>query len=816
MCSVNQRERGLDIHGLMLPKRYNAVKTEEKWQEKWKNKSFYKFSFKEGKRRVFVIDTPPPFTSGELHIGRAYACIISDAIARYKRMKGYNVLLPQGWDTQGLPTELAVEKRYETGSREEFIEKCKEWTLKAIGKMKKAMLRLGYSADWDFEYKTMDPDYHRKIQLSLIEMFEKGLIYRDKFPVHWCPKCQTALAQAEIGYVERGGYLTFIKFKVEDEFLVVATTRPELLHACVALAVNPEDDRYKKFIGKKACIPLFNREVPILVDEEVDMEFGTGVVMICTFGDEQDIKWVQRHSLPVVKSLDERGRLVNSGKYNGLEIEDARDKIIEDLKAQGYLEEKRSISHKVLVHSERSTCRKPVEFLVTWQWLIKTKPFRDMVKAKASKMKWMPPESINKLYAWVDSLEWDWVISRQRVFGTPIPFWVCEECGAIIAPKKEDLPVYPASQPPPIQKCPKCGSNKIEGVKDVNDCWVDSSITPLVISGWPDNESLFRKTYPSNVRQQGSEIIRTWGFYTILRSTILTGKPPFRELVVNGMIFGPDGKAMSSSLGNVIMPEEVIGRYGADSLRQALLVYAIGSDFSFQWKDVEYSSRFMQKLWNAFRFIYPHLKELKPEDKSKLKLTDLDRCFLSRLQTMVEMSTDNYEKYRFDVFLKRARKFVWEEFCDEYLELVKPRIYSENRGNRKLSAIYTLQETILTIIKLFAPITPHFSEEIYSYTLNEDRSVHEEKWPKPNPELKDETLEEAWYMIMELTRAVRKHKSESGVPLKEKKGEVLVKVPHKYFKLMEGCKEDIEKSLWIENLKTEAWEKENLEISFIG
>ncbi len=792
-----------------LPKHYNPVKEEPKWVEKWKEMDLYKFS-RENSKEVFVIDTPPPFTSGELHIGRSYACIISDTVARYKRMKGFNVLLPQGWDTQGLPTELKVEREYKPKDMDSFLEACKDWTAKAIKKMKDAMHRLGYIPDWSFEYKTMDPSYHRKVQLSLIEMFEKGLLYRGKHPVHWCPYCKTALAQAEIGYVQEEGFLNYIVFKVEGEPVTVATTRPELLHACVAVAVHPQDERYIHLHGKKAEVPLFKREVPVLTDKEVDMDFGSGVVMICTFGDEQDIKWVKRHSLPIIQAVNERGELINSGRYDGLRIPEAREKMVKDLEKEDLLLKRERIPHSVLVHKERSTCQKPVEFLLTWQFFIKTQPYKEKIKEESSKMRWVPKESLNKLFGWVDSIEWDWVISRQRTFGTPIPFWVCNKCNYLIPARKEDLPVYPAVQPSPVDKCPRCGSEEIEGVTDVCDCWVDSSITPLVISGWPDKRDLFEKTYPSTLRQQGSEIIRTWAFYTIFRSLSLTGKLPFKELLINGMIFGPDGKAMSSSLGNVIMPEEVVGKYGADSLRQTLLSFTIGSDFPFKWKDVKYASDFLQKFWNAFRFVHPHLETLKNQREIGAdKLETIDKCFLARLQTIISQVTWEYEKYRFDNVLRILRKFIWEEFCDYYIELVKWRVYSKKEQLKK-SAVYTLQKSISTFTKMMAPITPFFSEELHQYLPGKkEDSVHAEKWPEQDISLINKELEETWKGIMDIVSTVRKYKAKNNLKLKHPLKKVIISTPKKHFHMMKNCLQDLKETLVTDEIEVKVDEGRN-------
>ncbi|MDQ1279109.1 MAG: valyl-tRNA synthetase, partial [Thermoproteota archaeon] len=400
-----------------LPKQYKPQTVESHWQSFWLERnvyeSTYRFDKNDKKKPVFVIDTPPPFTSGELHIGHAYWNIINDTLARYKRMRGYNVLLPQGWDCQGLPTELKVQKKWRIPkeNRDLFREKCVEWTLQMIESMKKTMIKLGYRPDWEqFEYRTMDSSYWRNVQQTLLDFHEKDLIYRNAFPVHWCPNCETALAQAELGYVDQQGSLYYIRFSYNGGYIEIATTRPELLSACQALAVHPEDERYKHMIGKRAETPLFNKAVPILADPQVDKEFGTGIVMICTFGDEQDIKWQQKYDLPIIEAIDERGRLINSGKYTRLKIIEARKAVVSDLKETGLISKEEEISHKVLCHTERSDCMTPVEFLVKTQFFIKIRPFKEEVKEACKRMTWLPEYMLQRLIDWVNSIEWDWLI----------------------------------------------------------------------------------------------------------------------------------------------------------------------------------------------------------------------------------------------------------------------------------------------------------------------------------------------------------------------------------------------------------------------
>ena len=707
-----------------------------------------------------MIDTPPHFTSGNLHIGRAYACILSDVAARYKRMQGCNVLLPQGWDTQGLPTELAVQNKLGIPLDDvaRFRSACKKWTRQMIRQMRETMFCLGCIPDWSFEYKTMDDEYHRKVQLALLNLYEMGRIYRSKHPIHWCPKCRTALADAELGYKREETGLTYIKFKVENGFFEIATTRPEFLHACVAVTFHPEDKRYQHLAGKEAQVPIQNRKVPVIKDESADPEYGTGLVMICTFGDEQDVKIVLKHKLPTIEALSDEGKIVNSGKYDGSSIIDARKAILADLINIGALSKTVKMKHNVLVHIERSTCQTPIEFLSKPQWFIHITDLKEEIVKLAHQIKWFPPHTKKRLIDWAEGLEWDWLFSRQRKFGTPIPFWHCQRCNYIIAPRKEDLPIDTAEEKPPVDKCPQCGSKAITGAKEVCDCWVDSSITPLVIAGWPDS----LQCYPLSLRQQGSEIIRTWAFYSILQCYLQTGQPPFKMILVNGMILGSDGRAMSSSLGNTIDPLEAVEKYGADALRQALLLASVGSDFPFEWKDVKYCYSFMQKFWNACRFAQLHLADYRlPKKTPRLYL--VDKGILSLLQQLIKAVTEKMEAFQFNIALKELQNFVWHEFCDYYVEIAKNRLYTPRKSWMKKSAQYTLYVTLWTLIRLYTPFAPHIAEEIGEHLFNE--TMLEAEWPTVGEDMMDKRAEKAWIILKEAMSTIRKLKSELRLSL---------------------------------------------------
>jgi valyl-tRNA synthetase len=672
--------------------------------------------------------------------------------------------MPQGWDTQGLPTELAVQNnlKISPNNTNKFRASCKRWTTRMIKQMKQRMTRLGYMPDWSLEYRTMDESYHQKVQLALLNLYHMGRIYRAEHPVHWCPSCKTTLAQAELGYKQEKGLLAYLKFKTDDDYVEITTTRPELLHSCVAVAINPKDERHKHLKGRYLEIPIYRRLVPVIADEAVSKEFGTGIVMICTFGDEQDVKWVLKHKLPTIEALDENGKLKNSQRYDGLTTKEARQKILSDLKDNGTLSRIEKISHNVLIHKERSACQTPIEFLPKPQWLIHITDLKEKIIELAKQITWFPSHMQQRLIDWTRGLEWDWIFSRQRTFGTPIPFWHCQNCGNIIAPKEKDLPVNPAIEKPPSNKCSKCNSQAIIGAKEVCDCWIDSSITPLLIAGWPNT----LKPYPADLRQQGSEIIRTWAFYTLIQCYLQTGQIPFKRILVNGMLLGPDGRAMSSSLGNTIDPLEAVEKYGADALRQTLLSVSIGSDLPFQRKDLKHARAFLQKFWSFARFAQQHLKCLElPKKTPKLYL--VDQWILTCLQQLIAEVTSHMEKFQYNLALQKIQSFVWHQLCDHYLELAKYRLYTPPRKWMKKSALYTINHVLWTTIRLYAPFAPHITEEIFQklYNTHNLTTIHTARWPTINRKHINKEEWKTGELLKEVISTVRKLKSQRKLPL---------------------------------------------------
>jgi len=771
----------------MLSKRFDS-EIEKKWQKEWADKDTHKFQLDE--RPVYSIDTPPPFTSGSLHLGHIFNHAWIDFIARYKRMKGFNVLLPQGFDCHGLPTELAVEKKVgvKKEERERFIKACMEWTDNAIGRMKTQFESLGYSTDWSQSYRTMSGDYKAMVQGSLLSFYNQKLLYRAKHPVLWCCKCGTALAKAEVGHVSMPGKLYYIDLDVEGGHrITIATTRPELMPACVAVFVHPKDQRYKSFVGKEVTLPIFGQRAKIMSDEAVDKEFGTGVVYLCTFGDEQDVRWQKKYKLPVVEAITEDGKMsAVAGKFQGLKTAEARKQIVEELEREGRIRKVEDYEHNVLCHTERGSCNTPIELLPLEQWFIKVVDSRSKIKKAANSMGWYPGYMRGRLEDWSDAMDWDWIISRQRVWGTPIPFWSCRECGEIIPAEESELPVDPRGT---TKKC-KCGG-EAKGDEDVCDCWIDSSLTPLAISKWGKDEEFFSKTYPASLRPQGYEIIRTWTFYTIFRDLILTGKPCFKDLMINGMVAGPDGKKMSKSLGNVIEPEAVFEKYTADATRQWAAVGSLGEDYPFSWDECEHSERFLTKFWNVCRFIEKHLEDFKAGKEPKLRL--VDKWMLTRIQELAQQCNKSLDKYSFNPVVQGIRTFVWHELADYYLEMVKHRLYKpEIYGDEsRYAAQFTLHYVLEGITRLLAPLCPHITAEIYSELFPGSGSVHEQSYPELEKGLTFKEASEYGDLMVDIVDAIRKLKTDGGMSLGAELEKIKLELPEKKLKLAQELEEDI-------------------------
>ncbi len=766
----------------MLADKFDST-IEAKWQHFWAAQETYRFDEDDNKRPIYSIDTPPPFTSGDLHMGHVLSYAYFDFVARYKRMNGFNVYFPQGWDCQGFPTEVKVEAKHGKKEPEEFRKLCVAWTEEYIKKMKGQMDSLGFSPDWRYEYRTMYPDYHKRVQYSLLKMHEMGLVYRAEHPVFWCTHCRSALAKTDTEELEKQTTLHYINFTCKGQKLVVATTRPEYLHACVAVLFHPEDARYAKYANEEIETPLGKR-VLLLADKDVEMEFGSGLVMLCTFGDKQDVIWMYRHKMPAIRAMDEVGRLVNAGAYDGMKAKEAAEKILDKIKTEGGHVKSAPLQQVVKVHDR---CKHAIELLMSMQWFINVRDKKKEILDAALRMRWVPDFTIQYLVDWTTNLEWDWVISRQRVFGTPLPFYICEKCGHSEPAGYDELPF---SVPNAKKKTCKCGA-ELKAETSTADCWVDSSITPLVISRWPDDEKFMKKVYPSSLRPQGVEIIRTWAFYTIYRCLMLTGQEPFRELLLNGNVLAPDGKKMSKSLGNIIAPDKLVVDYSADSVRQwAALSGAMAKDRPFSYQDIQYAKSFNNKLLNASKLVEKSLEGYAASDEDRKYLRGTDKWILSRMTRVIEEVTKDFENFDFHHATKMIHDFFWHEFCDYYLEYVKHRLYSPDKYGEesRRAAQYTLRYVLLNTIKLFAPVAPHLCEEIHSiFRKSDNETIHKSAWPRKEDALLDAKAEEMLTVLNGAVAQIRQHKAANKMPLNAELEHVTVTSPVS----LKGAEEDI-------------------------
>ena len=735
-------------------KEYNVLEAESRWQEYWEKQGIYKFNPLK-KDKLFAVDTPPPTVSGRMHIGHAFSYAQQDFIVRFRRMKQDNVFYPFGTDDNGLPTERMVERinnvRSTSMKRSEFIDLCLKTLKKTTPEFIRDWKLLGVSADYSLCYSTIDKNSQKISQQSFLELFQRGIVYKKEFPTIWCPECQTAIAQAELEDKQQDSLFSTIRFNVGGKNLFIATTRPELLPACVAVFVNPADEKHKHLAGKKAKVPLFNFEVPVIADKSADMTKGTGVLMVCSYGDRFDVDAIQKHNLEPKIVLNKDGT-IHCEKYSGLKIKDARRKILQELKQQNLIVEEKRITHVVNVHDK---CGSEIEFIPTEQWFIRVLDKKQELIKQGRKIRWHPPFMLKRYEAWINGLEWDWSISRSRHFGVPIPVWECKKCKTIILPEEKELPVDPLQVK---KKCSKCDSFAEPETK-VLDTWATSSLTPQITSSLGGNSIKL----PFSLRPQAHDIIRTWAFYTIAKSYLHENQIPWEDIMISGFVT-LKGEKMSKSKGNVIQPQEVIGKYGADSLRFWAAGSKLGEDLDYQEKDIVTGKRLITKLWNASKFALINLEDYNGKKPKNLEL--MDKWILCKLSELIKNCTEYFENYEYSKVKSETENFFWHTFCDNYLEISKRRIY-QGTEEEKNSAQYTLYTALLSIIKLFAPIMPHITEEIYHLRFAEDEkcdSLHASRWPELS--LDDKNAIISGDIFIDILQKVRQFKAANKKSLK--------------------------------------------------
>ncbi len=781
-----------------IPKKYNPQFEEPEIQKFWEDNKIFAFDIK-SKKKIYSIDTPPPTVSGKMHMGHAFGNSQQDFVARFKRMRGFNVLQPFGTDDNGLPTQNLIQKLKKVKAsmmdRKEFVKLCNDTLAKELRpKYLSDWKRLGISCDWDISYSTIDEHCRKISQWSFIELFKKDRAYRKEAPVIWCPKCQTAVAQVELEDKELDSHFNDIVFKVDDKELIIATTRPELLPACVSVFFHPDDERYKKFEGKKAKVPLFDFEVPILPDIKADPDKGTGIVMCCTFGDQTDMEWQKQHNLEIKTAINKDGTMTElAGKYQGMKIKEARKAIIEDMKEAGFLLKQQQIKHDVNVHER---CGTEVEFVHSKQWFIRYLDLKEDMLKWGNELDWFPTHMKNRYDNWVQGLQWDWCISRQIYFGIPFPVWYCEDCGNIILADEKHLPVDPMEDKPPVDACPKCESKNIVGEKDIINTWATSSLTPTIV------KDLFKGTdvyddlinNPMDLRPQGHDIISFWLFNTVVKSQLHFNIKPWQDCFINGWMLDPKGKKMSKSKGNIIEPQVMIDKYSADALRFMAGGCKLGEDLPFQEKDLVTGMKMTNKLWNASKFSFMHLDDFDIKVKSKLEL--MDRWMMSRLHKLIEFSTKSFDSHDFSKAKAETEKFFYQLLCDQYLEVVKDRLYNPDKRGKKerQAAQYVLYNALLANIKMIAPIMPFVTEKIYLLffkAFEGEESIHLSSWPEFDKTMIDEEAEKAGDMVVNIISRIRKFKSDNKKSLKEDIKKLRIKCTKEQQRLIELAIEDL-------------------------
>ncbi|MEQ9814434.1 MAG: valine--tRNA ligase [Azospirillaceae bacterium] len=765
-------------------KNYDHEAVEAECRDLWDETRIYEFDPQSGKP-VFSIDTPPPYVSAaHLHVGHAMSYSQAEFIVRQRRMAGYEVFYPMGFDDNGLPTERYVEQTYKvdkkTISRADFRQLCIDETAKGAVTYEAMWRALGLSVDWRLRYSTIDDHCRHTAQASFLDLYKKNLIYRANEPVLWDTKYETALAQADLETLERKGKLYDIRFSAPDGTpLVISTTRPELIPACVALYFNPEDGRYAHLAGGEAIVPLTGHAVPIKTSAEVKTDFGTGLMMVCTFGDGEDVRKWKEDKLDTRLVINQDGKLNDlAGKYAGLDVQTARGQIAKDLREAGLVEDERNVEQAVSV-GERSGV--PVEFAMAPQWFVSLLDKKQELLARGAELGWFPDWMKARLDHWIEGLKYDWNISRQRFYGVPFPLWYVEETGDVILADPEQLPVDPTEDAPPQWAREKYKGMTITGEADVMETWFTSSMTPLINANWVGTPGRIgtMDVYPMSVRVQAFEIIRTWLFYTLVKSHFHTGSLPWKEVMISGWGLNEQGKKISKrdlekftdqDGYNRYDPYSLVRRFGADAVRYWAAGSHLGNDLRFHEKDVKAGRKIVVKLWNVARLATMHLEGFDPSAPRPpvAERTIEDRWVLVELNRLVETLTRGFETYDYAIGREALERFFWRVYCDNYVELIKDRFWTPERHSdaSRLSAQATLYESLRTLTALFAPYLPFITEALFQRIfkpLEGGVSIHVSDWPAPQADVVDDGASEAMDLVLGILAGVRFLRSEAKV-----------------------------------------------------
>ena len=730
-------------------------------------------------------------------------------IARFKRMQGYNVFYPFGFDDNGLPTERLVEK--EEGifakdlPRSEFIKKCAATAAKYEKEFTDLWQSLGFSVDWSLQYATIDPMVQRISQKSFIRLLKDGKAYMKESPVLWCTECRTSIAQAELETVEKETAFNYVKFKTGEENLIIATTRPELLYGCVCLFVNPEDGRYKRYIGKSAEVPLYHYAIPIFADNKVDRNKGTGAVMCATFGDSTDAEWYESYKLPYRKVILPDGTIDESVPFiGGLRVLAARKQIIRLLSEKELLSESKSIIHTVAVHER---CGREVEIIPSKQWYIDILNNKELFLKAADEINWYPEYMKNRYVSWVENLKWDWCISRQRYFGVPFPVWYCKNCGKAILADEEMLPVNPV-ETKPGGSC-SCGCHEFLPERSVLDTWATSSVTPQINAKWGEENDLSNRLLPMSLRTQAHEIIRTWAFYTIVKSLYHTGRIPWKDIMVCGFVLAKKGEKFSKSKGNSgLSPKELIESHSADVIRYWAANSKLGTDTFFSVDELSTAKRFITKLWNASRFALTHLQDI--DFNEDIELMPADRWIIERCRQTAADARELLEQYEIGSARHKIDDFFWKDLCDDYFEIVKERLYKpEIYGfKERRSAQRALYDCMLNILKLYAVYVPHITEYIYQEYFRQYEkavSLHKLRWE--TGKAVDNEMILFGERLKEIIAETRKYKTEHALSMKAEIEEVVIDTDERFAELFKQSLNDIKACCRAKEVKIRKIEK---------
>jgi|LGOV01.1.fsa_nt_gb valyl-tRNA synthetase len=761
----------------MLEKKYKFLEVEKKMQDLWEEKKVFKYD-KNATGKTYSVDTPPPTVSGGLHIGHAASYTQAEVICRFKKITGHNVFYPLGFDNNGLPSERLVERtlgiRAKDVSREEFITLCMKSIEEGVDNYRNLFKKLAFSVDWDLSYQTIDEKSRRISQRSFIELAKDGNAYRSHAPVQWCTDCKTSIAMAETESEELPSQFHTIKFRADSKDLLIATTRPEFLAGCVAVIVNPDDDRFKHLVGKEATVPVYGNKVPILADMKADKEKGTGVVMCCTYGDETDVEWCKKFNLPYVSVITEDGKISDNIEYvGGLSSYKARKQIIERVKDAGLYESSKPIDHMVAVHDR---CGTPVELLPSKQWFIKVMNIKGEILALADEVNWHPVSMKKRLQIWVENLNRDWLISRQRYFGVPFPVWYCEDCGETILAEESQLPVNPLMDSP-LKPCSKCGSIHFKPETDVMDTWATSSVTQLINAKWGEEDEQ-KNLQPMSVRSQAREIIRTWAFYTLVKSYYHKKAVPWKDLMINGWVLFDKKNKISKSKHKMKSPEQLIEEYSADAIRQWATGTKLGTDMMFDEKELVIGKRFITKLWNASKFSIMQLTQgnvYDGKEKPKEHLP-IDNWLINKWEKTQKEAVSLLNRYEIGLARGVLDKFFWDDYCDNYLEFAKERLYQPEKHGRdaQLSGQYTMFKVLYEMLQTYNVFVPHITEYIYQEFYKDFKGLSSLALAQIEESKHSEEAIEFGDKVKVVVVEVRKYKAKLGVSMKEPMDKIVI------------------------------------------